>query len=75
MTLPWLRRITATKLENLRDMGHHVFNNCDRRAEAGDRVEFQGIGMLRIIENQATTEILQSENKSMSVANRVMFVL
>ena len=67
LTLPWLRRTTATKLENLRDCGHIVFGSGDRRAETGDRLEFEGIGMLRISQNQATTEILQSENKSMSV--------
>ena len=64
--MPWLRRITATKIENLRDLGHIVFRR-GRDAETGDRLEFEGIGMLRIIQNQATTEILQSENKSMSV--------
>jgi len=66
--LPWLRRITATKIENLKDLGHIVFDSSGRAStETGDRLEFEGIGMLRIIQNRATTEILQSENKSMSV--------
>ena len=77
MTLPWLRRITATKIENLRDLGHIVFDSSGRGCTGtvagrgstgtGDRLIFEGIGMLRIIQNRATTEILQSENKSMSV--------
>ena len=49
-------------------MGHIVFDTLGRvSTETGDRLEFEGIGMLRIIQNRATTEILQSENKSMSV--------
>ena len=68
MTLPWLRRITLTKIENLKDLGHIVFDSSGRGSTGtGDRVEFEGIGMLRIIQNRATTEIIQSENKSMSV--------
>ena len=68
MTLPWLRRITLTKIEKLKLMGHIVFDSSGRAStETGDRLEFEGIGMLRIIQNRATTEILQSENKSMSV--------
>jgi hypothetical protein len=77
VTLPWLRRITLTKIENLKLMGHIVFDSSGRGCTGtvagngstgtGDRFEFEGIGMLRIIQNRATTEILQSENKSMSV--------
>ena len=65
--MPWLKRITATKIENLRDLGHIVFDGSGRGTETGNRLILEGIGMLRIIQNRATTEILQSENKSMSV--------